>query len=291
MNFKKLNKVFKYSLLTFTVLSLFIIVSCDRDVKPVDTSKINVTVVEGTNIVDNTYIIFNTGTTTLTTTSTSLSTTLTTNSETTTMTTINKVTDVIPDDTELEDRDTNITDNSDSNDSSPQTIELLSPKKTTIVEKINKTNSATTISSIVTTKITITTTEDVTTTSITTELPQNSIVTEFVKTFSRGTYYCYGRQCTGGSGRSLIDCSVGNSVVKGSIASSYLYHNYGYNYNGKRTMVYLEINGYPSMNGYYYLDDCDAGNYNVIDFYYTYSSGCPFRMAGVVTVDCYICKY
>ena len=82
----------------------------------------------------------------------------------------------------------------------------------------------------------------------------------YVKNFSRGTYYAYGYQCTGGSGRSLIDCSYGSNGVKGSIASSYLYRNYGYNYNGKRTMVYLEISGYPSMNGYYYLDDSDAGN-------------------------------
>lgn len=286
MNFKKLNKVFKYSLLTFTILLLFSLVGCDRNVEPVNTSEVSITVVEGTNLVDSMYIISNVNTST--TTSTTSMTTLTTNSETTTITTIDEAVNTIIDDTELEDDNDIITpDDSNSNDSSPQTIELLSPKKTTITEKINKANSTTVTTSIKT----ITTTEEVTTTSITTESPQNSIVTEFVKTFSRGTYYCYGRQCTGGSGRSLIDCSVGNGVVKGSIASSYLYHNYGYNYNGKRTMVYLEINGYPSMNGYYYLDDCDAGNYNVIDFYYTYSSGCSFRMAGVVTVDCYICKY
>lgn len=113
----------------------------------------------------------------------------------------------------------------------------------------------------------------------------------YVKNFSRGTYYAYGYQCTGGSGRSLIDCSYGSGGVKGSIASSYLYRNYGYNYNGKRTMVYLEISDYPSMNGYYYLDDSDAGNSNVIDFYYTYNSNCQFQYQGVVSVDCYIVSY
>ena len=113
----------------------------------------------------------------------------------------------------------------------------------------------------------------------------------YVKNFSRGTYYAYGYQCTGGSGRSLIYCSYGSGGVKGSIASSYLYINYGYNYNGKRTMVYLEISGYPSMNGYYYLDDSDAGNPNVIDFYYTYNSNCQFQYQGVVSVDCYIVSY
>lgn len=113
----------------------------------------------------------------------------------------------------------------------------------------------------------------------------------YVKHFSRGTYYAYGCQKSGGSGRSLIDCSYGSGGVRGSIASSYLYSNYGYNYNGKRTMVYLEIDGYPSMNGYYYLDDCDAGNWNVIDFYYTYNSNCPFQNQGVVGVECYIVSY
>lgn len=113
---------------------------------------------------------------------------------------------------------------------------------------------------------------------------------EFVKTFSRGTYYAYGGARNGGSGRSLIDCSIGDGTVKGSIASSYLYRNYGYNYNGKRTMVYLEIKGYPSMNGYYYLDDSDAGNPNVIDFFYLRNSNCQFQYQGVVQVDCYIVK-
>ena len=113
----------------------------------------------------------------------------------------------------------------------------------------------------------------------------------YVKHFSRGTYYAYGCQKSGGSGRALIDCSYGSGGVRGSIASSYLYSNYGYNYNGKRTMVYLEIDGYSSMNGYYYLDDCDAGNWNVIDFYYTYNSNCPFQNQGVVGVECYIVSY
>lgn len=110
----------------------------------------------------------------------------------------------------------------------------------------------------------------------------------YVKHFTRGTYYAYGGPRKGGSQRQLIDCSIGDGAVKGSIASSYLYRNYGYNYNGKRTMVYLEINGYPQMNGYYYLDDCDAGNSNVIDFFFLYGGNCQFQEQGVVQVDCYI---
>ena len=42
------------------------------------------------------------------------------------------------------------------------------------------------------------------------------------------------------------------------------------------------------MSGYYYLDDCDAGNSNVIDFFFFYESNCPFKEQGVVQVDCYI---
>ena len=106
----------------------------------------------------------------------------------------------------------------------------------------------------------------------------------------RGTYYAYGGPRHGGSGRNLIDCSYGDGNVKGSIASRYFYSNYGYNYNGKRTMVYLEVSGYPQMNGYYYVDDC-CGSYNVIDFFYIYNSNCPFQYQGVTSVNAYIVNY
>lgn len=111
----------------------------------------------------------------------------------------------------------------------------------------------------------------------------------FVKTYDRGTYYCYGEPRMGGSGRDLIDCSVGEGNIRGSIASRDLYEKYGYNYNNERTKVYLIIREYPEMNGYYYLDDSNAaGVLNVIDFFYIYGSSCPFQQAGVVTVDCYM---
>lgn len=121
--------------------------------------------------------------------------------------------------------------------------------------------------------------------------PIRDVNTTYVKNFSRGTYYAYGGYRMGGSGRQLIDCSQGDGNVKGSIASSYLYYNYGYNYNSKRTMVYLEINDYPYMTGYYYLDDSDAGNSDVIDFFYLYNSNCQFQYQGVISVDCYIVTY
>ena len=109
-----------------------------------------------------------------------------------------------------------------------------------------------------------------------------------IKTFSRGTYHCYGKSMNGGSGRQLISCAVGDDFAKGSIASSYLYKKYGYNYNGRRTYVYLDVKDFPEMTGYYYLDDSDAGNSNVIDFFYIYDSECPFKNIGVISVDCYV---
>ena len=115
---------------------------------------------------------------------------------------------------------------------------------------------------------------------------------EFVKTFSKGTYYCYEQTgVKGGSGRTLVDCSVcennGDKVIKGSIASIYLYDLYCYNKNG-RTTVYIEVPEFPQMSGYYYLDDCN-GSYDIVDFFFCYSSNCPFQYKGVVSnVSVYI---
>lgn len=117
----------------------------------------------------------------------------------------------------------------------------------------------------------------------------------FLKTFTRGTYYkgAYA-PCNGGSGRQLIDCAYGGESVKGSVASSFIYQNYGYNYNGKRTMVYLEVEQYPDMNGCYYVDDCNTfGVWDVVDFYYSDYGNVPpgFRNQGIITVDCYLVNY
>ena len=111
---------------------------------------------------------------------------------------------------------------------------------------------------------------------------------EFVKTFSKGTYYCYEQTgVKGGSGRTLVDCSVGTYTIKGSVACRYIYNLYGYRH-GSHTVVYLEIPDYPDMNGYYFVDDCCA-SYNVIDFYYDYKNNCPFKDQGVLSnINCYI---
>lgn len=117
----------------------------------------------------------------------------------------------------------------------------------------------------------------------------------YLKTFSRGTYYTgqyYSSNPStvkGGSGRTLVDCSIGDGTgVKGSIASNYIQRNYGYNRNDGRTLVYIECEQYPEMNGVYYLDDSQRYNNEVVDFYYYYNSNCPFQYQGVITVDAWL---
>lgn len=103
----------------------------------------------------------------------------------------------------------------------------------------------------------------------------------------RGTYYRGDvNPCRGGSGRTLISCAYGSGSIKGSVACRYIYSHYGYNVNG-RTTVYIESDSYPSLNGWYYVDDCCASN-SVVDFYYPNYSSCPFRNAGVISVRLYI---
>ena len=115
----------------------------------------------------------------------------------------------------------------------------------------------------------------------------------FVKTFTRGTYYPgwegYGlTQLKGGSGRYLMDCSIKDDEIKGSIACGYIYREYGYNHNGARTVVYLDIPKMPELNGFYYVDDCCSRD-DTIDFYFTYEENCPFKNQGVITnISCYI---
>jgi hypothetical protein len=104
----------------------------------------------------------------------------------------------------------------------------------------------------------------------------------------KGTYYA-GKTvpCKGGSGRTLVGCTVGSDGVKGSVASRYAYEKWGYKANGGRTKLYLEVKGYESMNGWYWVDDCNAVS-SIIDFYYYKNSNCPFQKAGVVEVKAYV---
>lgn len=122
----------------------------------------------------------------------------------------------------------------------------------------------------------------------------SSIETEQIEALSltylgnfRGTYYRGDvNPCRGGSGRTLISCASGSGSIKGSVACRYIYSHYGYNVNG-RTTVYIESDSYPSLNGWYYVDDCCLSN-SVVDFYYPNYSECPFRIAGNISVRLYI---
>lgn len=118
----------------------------------------------------------------------------------------------------------------------------------------------------------------------------------FVKTFTRGTYYpgweAYGStQVYGGSGRLLMDCSIKDDEIKGSVACKYIQEKYGYNYNGARTIVYLDIPEMTELSGFYFVDD-SCLRYDTIDFYFTYEANCPFKNQGVLTkISCYVVPY
>lgn len=148
---------------------------------------------------------------------------------------------------------------------------------------------------------TTTTTEQTTTTttaSQTTEQTTESTTTTTTAAVSqveglkdlgsfKGTYYISKRfPCSGGSGRTLYGCDIKEDSYKGSIASRYIFENYGYNVNLK-TMVYIEVKEYPKMNGWYSVDDCNKDK-GVVDFYFQSACHCPFRTRGVVSVRMYI---
>lgn len=164
---------------------------------------------------------------------------------------------------------------------------------TTEITTTTTTEETTTESETTTTTTTAQTTTNTTTTTTATTATTTAQPVSPVNGLTRlgtftGTYYS-GRSvpCCGGSGRTLIDCTVGSNGVKGSVASRYVYRNYGYNRNGNRTKIYIEFASIPSMNGWYYVDDCNAEN-SIIDFYFYYNSNCPWSRAGVTSVKAYI---
>ena len=167
----------------------------------------------------------------------------------------------------------------------------------TTFETTTKTTTAV-VNTTTTTENIETTTSEETTTTTTEETTVDDDTMEgltYLKSFSKGTYYSgqyYSSNPStvkGGSGRTLVDCSKGDGTgVKGSIASNYIQRNYGYKRNGGRTLVYIECEQYPDMNGTYYLDDSQGYNNEVIDFYYYYNSNCPFQYQGVITVEAWL---
>ena len=163
------------------------------------------------------------------------------------------------------------------------TTESTTIKDTTV--SVIQTSLTETQTNITTTKRTIVKTTR-TITERASETPNSKVGLTCLGSF-KGTYYS-GKSvpCKGGSGRTLINCTTSSSGVKGSVASRYVYSKYGYK-KGGRTKIWIECSGMPSMTGWYYVDDCCGAN-NVIDFYYSRNSNCPFRKSGVISVKVYI---
>lgn len=136
------------------------------------------------------------------------------------------------------------------------------------------------------TTITYTTTYEAvetTTTEQTTAQSQMTYLGQFTGTYYKGSTY----PCNGGSGRMLVSCYEKPDSYKGSVASRFVYYNYDYNMNGK-TMVYIEFEKYPQLNGWYSVDDCNADQ-SIVDFYFADYSTCPWKTAGITPVKVWIC--
>ena len=124
---------------------------------------------------------------------------------------------------------------------------------------------------------------ETTTTEQTKEQIQMTYLGEFTGTYYKGSTYL----CNGGSGRMPVSCYEKLDSYKGSVASRLVYDNYGYYVNGK-TMVYIEFEKYPQLNGWYSVDDCNADQ-NIVDFYFADYSTCPWQTDGITPVSVWIC--
>lgn len=158
--------------------------------------------------------------------------------------------------------------------------------QTTTSETTTETSRQTTTTEETTNTYTITTTyESVesTTTEQTTWQSQMTYLGKFTGTYYKGSTY----PCNGGSGRMLVSCYEKPESYKGSVASRLVYNNYGYYVNDK-TMIYVEFEKYPQLNGWYSVDDCNADQ-NIVDFYFADYSTCPWQTAGATTVSVWIC--
>lgn len=278
MNFNKNKKINQLCKLLMSITFLINSVGCSINTEPITNEKVNVTVTMKDDLPEENVYTVNMST--ITDITTVCTTSYVTNIISSINTNITTVLDICTDDI--------ITIGlPDSNTEQAEMEDYKSVVSPIIVNDIvSKKSHSSIISTTQTTSCSTTISEDVTT-EISTNLENVNNVRKFVKTFSRGTYYPYPAGTKGGSTRTLIDCSIGDGNVKGSIASSYLYSMYGYDRDG-RTKVYLELPTHSEMNGYYYVDDCDAWNPNVIDFYYYSANNCPFQLEGIVTVNCYI---
>lgn len=84
----------------------------------------------------------------------------------------------------------------------------------------------------------------------------------------------------------LVSCYIKQDFYKGSVASRYVYENYGY-YRNDKTMVRVEFPDYPELNGWYSVDDCCA-SMSVADFYFAEYATCPWQLQGVTECKMWI---
>jgi len=148
-------------------------------------------------------------------------------------------------------------------------------------QTLTKTTATTTES----TTTTVTTTTDVTTEPITTVTNVTDTMT-YIGSFCATYYKGDGVPCYGGSGRMLVSCYEKDEWYKGSVASKFVFENYGYDVNGK-TMVYIEFPSFERLNGWYSVDDCNADS-SIVDFYFSDYSTCPWQNDGVVMCQVWI---
>lgn len=154
-------------------------------------------------------------------------------------------------------------------------IAPASSTTTTTTTAVTTTTTCTTS----TTVTTVTTTTEETTTSTTTTTDMKDSLT-YLGSFT-GTYFKGDSDpCNGGSGRILIPCDIKDDTYKGSVASQFVFNQYGYERNGK-TMIYIEFPTIPEMNGWYSVDDYNADP-SIIDFYFPNYSKCPWQQDGVI---------
>lgn len=155
-------------------------------------------------------------------------------------------------------------------------------------QTITESTIATTSTTETTTSTTVSTTV-ATTTSTTYEVTEltdtMTYLGSYIATYYKGdTFPCYG-----GSGRILVSCYEKSEWYKGSVASRWVYEQYGYNVNTK-TVVYIEFDNYPRMNGWYSVDDCND-NSGIVDFYFDDYSTCPWQNDGITGVKMWISEF
>ena len=152
------------------------------------------------------------------------------------------------------------------------------------VEIVEEMVTEATITTSTTLSTTVTTMTESSTTMVTTSdwKANMTLLGAFTATYYKGNY----TPCNGGSGRMLVSCYEKETSYKGSVASKYVYERYGYYLNDK-TMVYVEFDKYPKLNGWYSVDDCNADP-SIVDFYFADYSTCPWQWDGLTSVEMWI---